>query len=322
VNYYDELGLSRSASAEEVRQAYKRLARLLHPDQQSDDQLRKMAELQMTRLNEIQAVLTDPARRARYDARLDRYLEDVAEPRHRRVKPDTVVWGSVMLAAVVAFAFLSVYFQHDYGPAPVLSAAPAADAHPTPHPTKAPRQLQRTVASAPVHEARVARVQQTVQAAQLSPSVVYPEEKRRDEAVPVVELPAAAAPVIIRTAPSLIGTWLYTKTTSSGEGAKRFSYRPEYIEMIIKRTDDGRLFGRYRGQFQVPDQALSSEVVFQFEGTLGEGANVFAWHAEDGASGQIRLRIISDSSVEASWYTTMFGNTPKLASGSAVLYRD
>ena len=70
MNFYDELGLPVSASAEEIRQAYKKLARLLHPDRQSDANLRRMAELQMTRLNEILTVLIDPARREHYDIAL------------------------------------------------------------------------------------------------------------------------------------------------------------------------------------------------------------------------------------------------------------
>src|SRR5258707_14977477 len=68
MTYYEELSLAESASVEEIRQAYKTLARLLHPDQQSEEPLRKVAELQMTRLNEIVAVLTDPLRREQYDA--------------------------------------------------------------------------------------------------------------------------------------------------------------------------------------------------------------------------------------------------------------
>jgi len=33
MNYYEELGLSRAATTEQVRQAYRNLVRLLHPDQ-------------------------------------------------------------------------------------------------------------------------------------------------------------------------------------------------------------------------------------------------------------------------------------------------
>ena len=72
MNYYEELGLNRSASTDEIRQAYRRLARWLHPDQHQDAQARRLAEGQMKRLNEVVAALTDPERRRRYDLALNR----------------------------------------------------------------------------------------------------------------------------------------------------------------------------------------------------------------------------------------------------------
>lgn len=57
MDYYDELGLERSASADEVREAWRTLARLLHPDRQQDPELRAHAERQMRRLNEMAGVL-------------------------------------------------------------------------------------------------------------------------------------------------------------------------------------------------------------------------------------------------------------------------
>ena len=70
MNYYEELGVSRDARTKEIRQAYKTLARLLHPDGQADKRLRAMAELQMKRLNEILGILADPERRRKYDEEL------------------------------------------------------------------------------------------------------------------------------------------------------------------------------------------------------------------------------------------------------------
>src|ERR1017187_7062414 len=60
MNYYEELGLPNTASAEEVRRAYRSLARLLHPDQQPDETLRRLAGAQMTRLKQILETLTEP----------------------------------------------------------------------------------------------------------------------------------------------------------------------------------------------------------------------------------------------------------------------
>jgi hypothetical protein len=100
------------------------------------------------------------------------------------------------------------------------------------------------------------------------------------------------------------------------------AYSPEYIEMILKPQESGKISGRYLGRYQVPDQALSSEVRFAFEGAMGQGTTVLPWRSGDGAEGQVRLKVVSDDAVEVTWYTTRFGTSRKLASGTAVLRRD
>src|SRR5208337_1997134 len=70
MDHYEELGLDRRASPEEIRQAYKRLARLLHPDLCGDEPVRQLADLQMKRLNAVLALLTNPAERTDYDRAL------------------------------------------------------------------------------------------------------------------------------------------------------------------------------------------------------------------------------------------------------------
>jgi curved DNA-binding protein CbpA len=70
MNYYEELGLPRSATTKEIREAYRNLVRVLHPDQFQDDPTRRLGELQMRRLNQIVETLTDPGRRRRYDLTL------------------------------------------------------------------------------------------------------------------------------------------------------------------------------------------------------------------------------------------------------------
>lgn len=70
MNYYEELGIDPSATEEEIARAHRRLARLMHPDQQVDDAVKKLAETQMRRLNAIVDVLTDPGKRRLYDEQL------------------------------------------------------------------------------------------------------------------------------------------------------------------------------------------------------------------------------------------------------------
>src|SRR5580693_3223866 len=71
INYYEELGVEPDASPDEIRDAFRALARLLHPDQQTDEQLKEIAERQMRKLNPIYSVLSDPERRRRYDEDLE-----------------------------------------------------------------------------------------------------------------------------------------------------------------------------------------------------------------------------------------------------------
>ena len=62
-DYYKTLGVSRDATAEEIKKAYRRLARKYHPDVSKETN----AEQKMKEVNEANAVLSDPEKRAAYD---------------------------------------------------------------------------------------------------------------------------------------------------------------------------------------------------------------------------------------------------------------
>lgn len=63
-DYYKILGVDKKATTEEIKKAYRKLARQYHPDVNSDDE---NAEEKFKEINEANEVLIDPQKRAKYD---------------------------------------------------------------------------------------------------------------------------------------------------------------------------------------------------------------------------------------------------------------
>ena len=64
IDYYKILGVNKSASQDEIRAAYRKLARKHHPDLNPDD---KEANKKFQQINEANEVLSDPEKRKKYD---------------------------------------------------------------------------------------------------------------------------------------------------------------------------------------------------------------------------------------------------------------
>src|SRR3954470_14232789 len=64
IDYYKILGITKDASAEDIKKAYRKLARKYHPDLNPND-----AEAHKTfqQINEANEVLSDPEKRKKYD---------------------------------------------------------------------------------------------------------------------------------------------------------------------------------------------------------------------------------------------------------------
>src|SRR6201993_1045228 len=63
-DYYEALGIKKNASSEEIRKAFRKLARKYHPDVNPGD---KSAEEKFKEISEANDVLSDPKKRKIYD---------------------------------------------------------------------------------------------------------------------------------------------------------------------------------------------------------------------------------------------------------------
>jgi hypothetical protein len=66
INHYRTLGISPSADEDEIKRAYRALAKMYHPDRVPAER-RDQARTEMARINVAYEVLSDPVRRAQYD---------------------------------------------------------------------------------------------------------------------------------------------------------------------------------------------------------------------------------------------------------------
>jgi curved DNA-binding protein CbpA len=116
-NYYEVMGVPRSATAQEIKLKYHDLARQFHPDRAKDKDL---AQRLFSQINIAYKVLAHESERARYDETLDAEASSAA-----RVHPG----GRVQPASPPAAAHASRQASAMAGPPPVQSrvwASPAA----------------------------------------------------------------------------------------------------------------------------------------------------------------------------------------------------
>ena len=337
MTYYEELGLKPDAAPEEIRQAYRSLARLLHPDQQGDDDLRRLAENQMKRLNSVHDTLADPVRRQHYDASLVQggALANLASPQAiRRFSAHRDVGFLVVGMAVASVCWLlttvpapRAHTERPPGTGP-QSAAGAASAATATRLRRSPAKPQPRVRTPANEEEASAGHDEPARAATLESGAEPLAEPVVRALAPEPVSPAATAiqaplPAPVEQQPAGVaqrfaGTWLYVRPKVPP--SEKSLYPADYIEAVIVE-DSGVLRGRYSARYEVPDRPISSEVTFRFEGKAQNDLANLIWTGAGGSEGELKLSLLSRDSMKLDWIATALGTQLGLASGTAVLVR-
>ena len=358
ITYYEELGVENTASSDEIRDAFRSLARLLHPDQQTDPQLRETAERQMRKLNRVHSVLSDSGRRTAYDKSLQ----------GSRAAPIIVFSGSdgnlkrllvraSALAAVIFGSFLLIWFmvtsnnpevrgQDARGPSIGKTGyngfnGDNSDVESGDQISRLRDQLRAAETERDSALEQLSRVgwKQTDPnppphsgGRRIAPSTGTPSETASAAATAPTDLPSAtgSAPTLSEsdtsaneptfTASRFAGLWVYANANGTASPGGKSQYPPEFIQVTMTERN-GALHGQYHSRYQVLDHAISPDVDFIFNGTPSGTALDCAWQGPGGARGHLTLKLLFASTVEIAWSTTELGSQQWLKNGTATLIR-
>ncbi|MBI3680303.1 MAG: J domain-containing protein [Acidobacteria bacterium] len=328
MTYYEELGVSATASVDEIRQAYRRLAQLLHPDKLQDERARGVAECQMKRLNGILQVLVHDNSRGTYDASL---LEQPSGAKRNLRGPVGLYAGGAIVGLAMVWA-VAQDGSSKRRPEPRTEQAVAA---PRQEPKREAAPLRRTEPDVRALELRrryeAMRAERDAALEQVEALKNRIEQLRAQQAstLPAAPVHMAAAEMTpppdaavngqhADTRPHIAGTWLYLPPRQKPTSPEL--YPPEFIETLIVE-EEGKLHGRYRARYRVRDRAISPEVAFQFSGRAEQDAARLPWVGAGGARGEVRLRLLSENRLEVAWVAQELGTALGLGSGRAVLVR-
>lgn len=79
-NYYQILNISRSASLDEIKKAYRRLSKKYHPDSNPE---REDAQERFHKISEAYTVLQDPKKRKEYDKELEQQEKTIFQEKNQ-----------------------------------------------------------------------------------------------------------------------------------------------------------------------------------------------------------------------------------------------
>lgn len=345
---YDELGLTPDATDEQIRQAHRQLVKLLHPDLQQDPELRKIAQLQLMRINRMVEQLLHSSRSSVVvSSELPRItgttlpqalsvsaVHRAWQKRERAWKQIALLSCGVAAVALLAFALPEPPIRSQATVPPPVSTTTA----------KTPRNDASESANVRVPRVAVGDSAQRTSARESSqemPDVELPLADRPgaqgsggsvgQDAPPLVadeaeELTPAPTVATAKPAPpkqDLHGVWLYAG--DPGPVAPSKLYPPEYIELRLTQEPDGTLSGEYRGRYAVTDLAISPSIAFRFR-EKNPNLSAVVWSGARGSSGTVSLQLVRPDLLQVVWKTTTSASAQaeggtQLSYGAATLIR-
>jgi curved DNA-binding protein CbpA len=347
MNHYEELAVAQDASVEEIHQAYRALARLLHPDSQSDPKLKSAAERQMIRLNEILAILADPEKRRKYNESLCQKLtvfETAPLPPLASSLPLRRQLPWILAACILVGVGIWYLRSNESGDAPA-DRGPASSTGRSVQPAQTgPSESTPPIRGSRLHNRSPARPKASLppedfnpveNSAPGEPAHRLPDPGESVAAVPRMAVKAEPPAPLQQTVPStpaqsqraaeqpsgpaFAGHWFYA--LGAHDAQTPGMYPPEFIEFFLSE-EQGVLTGRYWARYRIPDKPVSPEVQFRVSGTpQKEDITTLKWVSDDGANGQMKVVLRGSNSMEVTWWTTAFGRQTALTSGTAVLVR-
>lgn len=110
--HYEILGISRKATIEEIKKAFRELAKILHPDNHNNS---KSAEEQFKLINESYKILSDENQRRQYDdkIKIDQNKSTSAATIHDNstinIFGHKISWGDLKVAGLILFVFALLF---------------------------------------------------------------------------------------------------------------------------------------------------------------------------------------------------------------------
>ena len=353
LNFYEELGIAQTATPEQIRDSFRALVRIVHPDHQTDEQLKEIAETQMRKLNRIYATLSDPEKRKRYDDSLAKdygptIVLSAESALNMRRLVSRLAWVGAVLLTVVCLIWLALDSPGSRTDTVETGGQAVAATRNAP---------ARTAAGVSAEE--VAQLRTDLQHARAERALALRELARRKglpakatggsapetvvenppalpttltelptpvitaSATPAVSLPTPARAVAPKPAAapvrSFSGFWFYMKEFNP-KGKASTLYPPEFIELTLTEQG-GTVRGRYRSRYKIVDRAISPDVSFEFAGSAVAGTVTAPWSGPGGSKGEITLKLAGDNSMKVDWSTTDLGSFQGLVNGTATLTR-